>query len=115
MKKIGSTSSGSVIVEMSEAQFEALSLIQATAKPNVVAPASSEPTNGLSLKEKIEYVRPRLAKLRPKKKDGAVKSIEAMFQFSGGIGSGEIQKILSALVKEGALTITPTEQLVFNT
>lgn len=111
MNKIGVTSSGTVIVEMSQAQFAALSALSA-APPAAIKP-EPETAKVLSLKEKIEYVRPRLAKLKPRKKDGVTKSISAMFQFTGGIEDADIDRIISALAKEGFLSVGPTEKIEY--
>jgi len=39
-------------------------------------------------------------KLKPKKKDGVVHSISAMFQFTGGITEAEIKEIIGRLQRE---------------
>ena len=98
MKKIGTTSCGTVIVEMTVAQFDALSALQGApqAQPGVVA---------MTLAERVAFVRERIVKLNPKKKDGVARSIAAMFQFTGGISEREIEEVIGRLQKEKFLTI----------
>lgn len=98
MNKIGTTSCGTVIVEMTVAQFDALSALQGVphAQPAEVA---------MTLAERVTFVRERIAKLSPKRKDGVARSIAAMFQFTGGISDREIEEVISRLQKEKFLAI----------
>ncbi len=100
MKKIGLTSSGSVIVEMSEAHFEALAKLQMTIDP---LPQSQRAV--LSPSERVQYVRERIEKLKPKRREGVVSSMRAMFQFNGGITEQQIDHTIFALQKEKFLQI----------
>ena len=106
MKKIGTTSSGTVIVEMTAAQFDALSQLQGASK----APAVVGPT---SLAEKVDFVRERIAKLSPKKKDGVVRSIAAMFQFTGGVSEKDIEAIIGHLLKEKVFAIDESGRVTY--
>ena len=63
--------------------------------------------------ERSAYVAERLKKLSPKKKDGVIRSIMAMFQFSGGIDSSEIEKVLSTLQKQRVLSIGPDGRVTY--
>ena len=47
----------------------------------------------------IQYVADRLRKLKPSKKEKVFNSIDAMFQFQGGISDGDKEKIFSELHK----------------
>lgn len=111
MRKIGVTSSGTVIVEMTESQYATLSSLNGSSAP------SQEPKleKGIqpSQVERLDYVRPRLAKLKPKKRGGVVKSISAMFQFTGGIEDKEIERIIATLAKEGFLRIGSDEKVEY--
>jgi hypothetical protein len=48
----------------------------------------------------------RLRKLSPKKKTGVIRSVEAMFQFTGGIESAEVDRLLLTLQKTKVISIT---------
>lgn len=98
MKKTGSTTAGSVIVEMTLQEFEALVQFQGASSP--VPPGKSREQTGItamSHSERVSYVGERLAKLSPKKRDAVIRSVEAMFQFTGGIEKAEIETIVKSL------------------
>lgn len=57
--------------------------------------------------ERASYVAERLKKLSPKKKDGVIRSVEAMFQFSGGIQPSDIEKVIATLQKQKFFSIAP--------
>lgn len=63
--------------------------------------------------DRSAYVAERLKKLGPKKKDGVVRSIDSMFQFSGGIDPGEIEKILITLQKQKFLAIAQDGKVTY--
>jgi hypothetical protein len=98
MKKIGITLSGTVIVEMTEAQFDALAQIHAP--PRAALSGVPSGIGKMTADQRVSYVRERIAKLKPKKKDGVVRSIAAMFQFDGVIDQQEIQRVIGGLQKE---------------
>ena len=119
MKKIGTTLSGTVIVEMTAVQYDALAQIHAPAPPPSTPPVTAKPevvaeVAQMSPTDRVAFVRERISKLRPKKKEGVVRSITAMFQFTGGIDDREIQRVIAALQKskffaidgEGRVTYT---------
>jgi mannitol/fructose-specific phosphotransferase system IIA component (Ntr-type) len=54
----------------------------------------------------ISYVKERLVKSKPSKKQSLINFISAMFQFQGGIEENKINAIISRLEKEGILTIS---------
>lgn len=109
MKKIGTTGAGSVIVEMTPLEYEALQQLQgvgaATPAPKDTKEVEVAPQMNHS--ERAAYVAERLQKLNPKKKDGVIRSIESMFQFGGGIGMPEIEKLLATLQKQKFFSISP--------
>lgn len=114
MRKIGTTSTGSVIVEMSGTQFEALVQLQkdiATAPTKESAAASPAPKMNHS--QRVEYVAERLKKLSPKKREGVVRSIEAMFQFTGGIEEDEIDRLLTTLGRRNFFSIAPDGKVTY--
>lgn len=107
MKKIGTTSSGTVIVEMSAAQFDALAHFQGASALPPSAPVA------MSGAARAVYVRERIAKLSPKKKDGVARSIAAMFQFTGGISEADIQDVIARLQKEKFFAIDETGRVTY--
>lgn len=104
MKKIGPTSSGTVIVEMTEAEFSRLE------KTPAVVSGTEKP---MAHHERVAYVRERLRKLNPKTKGAAVHSIEAMFQFHGGISKAETERVIASLQKEKFLSLDAQSRLTF--
>jgi hypothetical protein len=106
MKKIGTTASGTVIVEMSAEQFEALSKLKGTPPPPPTAAT-------MSVAEKVEYARPRIAKLNPKKKEAVARSITAMFQFTGGIPDAQVDEIIARLQKEKFFVIDEAGRVTY--
>ncbi len=53
----------------------------------------------------IGYVKERLLKSKPSKKQTLINFIGAMFQFQGGINDSDIESIISKLTKEKFITI----------
>ncbi len=53
----------------------------------------------------IEYIMERLSKLKPVKRKSLINSINAMFQFQGGISEIDIEKIISELQKRKFIRI----------
>lgn len=93
MRKIATTTSGTVIAEIPQEQFEALEKILGASKQGT----SENPSKTLTRKELVDYVSIRLAKLRPKKLASLEKSIATMFNFNGGIEASEISEIITSL------------------
>ena len=112
MHKVGTTSTGMVIVEMSKDQFDALSKISAPSKPPHPRQESSEAAS-MSFAEKIEFVKPRITKLGPKKIDSLQKGIKTMFNFTGGISDEETEKIISKLKRDKILFISSTNKVTY--
>jgi hypothetical protein len=96
MKKIGITSTGVIIVEMTSEEFDSLELAIVQKKKDEKATPS---TKTMTIKEIADYAAPRLVKLQTKKKEGVFSSIKAMFQFSGGIEDGKIEQVFTELVR----------------
>lgn len=110
MKKIGETSSGTIIVEMSAETFHALSQLQAPPTP---AENPQSPIAKTVNPENLAFVKKRILKSKPKKKAGLIRFIAAMFQFKGGIPEQEIQTIIKNLQKEKTLTIDENNQVAY--
>jgi hypothetical protein len=115
MIRIGTTSNGSVIVEMTTQEFAALQQLQVGALTAVSkVPKLPEVAPKMNHSERATYVSERLRKLNPKKKDGVVRSIEAMFQFGGGIESSEIERLLVTLQKQKFFVISPDGRVAYD-
>lgn len=105
MKQIGTTEAGSVIVEMTEREFEALR--SSHHRSGSVQKSANQPSGAhpMTSAEKANFVAKRLRKLGPKKFEAMVHSIESMFQFTGGIERDEIDGIISKLKKQKVFSI----------
>ena len=107
MNRIGTTASGTVIVEMSAEQFEALAQLKGT-------PPTAPTVDKMSVAERVEFVRARLAKLKPRKKEGVAHSITTMFQFTGGIPDVQVEVIIVRLQKEKFFVIDEAGRVTYN-
>ncbi len=112
MQKIGTTTSGSIIVEMSIEEYEIISKIavRESAQPQQASDNSSH----TSFDEKVAFVRPRLLKLAPKKSDALVRSVKTMFNFTGGISDEEANRIIVKLKKDRVIRITPANKVEYD-
>jgi hypothetical protein len=117
MKKIGITQSGTVIVEMSAVQYDALARLQedkAIDSPPEPKTSDGKAASAMTLKERLEYIKPRLLKLKnPKTKPAVVKSIEAMHKAIGEVKGTEMDRIILALEKEGFFRIDDKGKVVY--
>ncbi len=136
MKKIGITSSGTVIVEMSVAQFDALMQIHApqqtpptqpppsrpspsappvaqTESPTVMSAAVKDSASSMTPAQLVDYVAKRIGKLKPKKKDALVHSIETMFRMTGGIDAPGIERVIAGLQKSKFITIDASGKVAY--
>ncbi|MCX6858454.1 MAG: hypothetical protein NTV80_26565 [Verrucomicrobia bacterium] len=114
MKKIGTTTTGSVIVEMTTQEYDALQQLQiGGSTPPAKVASDREAAPRMNHSERLAYVAERLKKLSPKKKDGVVRSIKAMFQFGGGIESTEVEKVIATLQKQKFFSITPDGRVTY--
>lgn len=114
MKKIGTTTTGSVIVEMTTQEYDALQQLQVGGTtPAAKVAADHEVAPRMNHSERSAYVAERLRKLSPKKKDGVIRSIEAMFQFGGGIESPEVEKVIATLQKQKFFSIAPDGRVTY--
>ena len=112
MHKVGTTSSGMVIVEMTKEQFDALSKITAPSKPPHPHQGSSESAS-MPFAEKVDFVKPRIVKLGPKKPDSLKKGIKSMFNFTGGISDKEVDKIVAKLERDEVIFISTTNKVTY--
>lgn len=58
-----------------------------------------------NIKDPVEYVLPRILKLKPAKLQSLSNSISSMFQYHGGISKAEIEKIILTLQKRKIIKI----------
>ena len=61
----------------------------------------------------IEYVMERISKLRPGKKKTLLNSIQAMYQFQGGIAEQDQEAIIAELQKRKFLRIESENKVVY--
>ena len=114
MKRIGNTLAGSVIVEMTSDEYQALEKLQGKSENHPSTPAETDKAaDSMTRAERVVYVADRLKKLKPKKRDGVVRSIEAMFQFTGGIVPTEVDSVLKSLIKQGFFTIDENGRVTY--
>jgi hypothetical protein len=63
--------------------------------------------------ELIQYVADRLRKLQPSKKEALFNSIDAMFQFQGGISDGDKERIFSELQKRRHIVVVENNRIQY--
>lgn len=108
MKKVGKTGSGSILVEMTAAQYEALVQVVAPAQLDDSPPESSSavsvqsvrPTHAMAVKRKLQSVRSCILKLKPKNNEEVFRLIKSVYSQSGGISESEVRQIMTVLEKE---------------
>jgi len=111
MQKIGTTTSGTILVEMSNEEYEAISKIAVREPAHPKQP--SDQSALMPFDEKVLFVRPRLIKLAPKKPDALVRSVKTMFNFTGGISDDEADRIITKLKKDGVIHITSDNKVEY--
>ena len=80
-------------------------LIQLGRKQEEEEYPQQRPTTGSNSPELTTYVTERINKLRPTKKDGLINSINAMFQFQGGISDADRNKRLCRIKKHRLILV----------
>jgi hypothetical protein len=106
MKKVGTTDSGSILVEMTAAQYDALKQVVGPVQLNEVSPqkATSVSTvrqpHAMAVRRKLQSVRSCILKLKPKNSEEVFRLIKSVYHQSGGISDTEVTQILSVLEKE---------------
>ena len=114
MKKVGTTASGSIIVEMTAPEYEALQRLQSGGEASA---SRSSPVQDIaprmSHSQRATYVSERLKKLSPKKRDGVVRSLDEMFQFNGGISAEEREKLIATLQKQKFFAIAQDGRVTY--
>jgi hypothetical protein len=96
MHKIGQTAAGNQVVELTPAEYKELERV-------LQAKAAGPVASAMSLPELVDYVVPRLRKLRPNTKEKVFHSVGAMFQFTGGVEPAVLEKLFGEMKKRGAI------------
>ena len=112
MQKIGTTTSGTILVEMTTEEYEAISKIAVRGEPTHPKQPSDQ-SSLMSFDEKVAFVRPRLLKLAPKRSDALVRSVKTMFNFTGGISDDEANRIITKLKKDRVIHITSANKVEY--
>jgi hypothetical protein len=103
MHKIGATKSGTVLIEMTTAQYDAL---RQFSRPGAKQePAARQEVPPIALKRKLEFVRGCLEKLKPDTLEELLKSVKSVFRSFGGIPDSEAGQIVTVLRREGFLDL----------
>jgi len=89
-------------------------LIQLGRKQEEEEYPQQRPTTGSNSSELTTYVAERINKLRPTKKVGLINSINAMFQFQGGISDADRNKIIETLQKKKIISISETGRISYS-
>jgi len=110
MRKVGATRSGTVIVEMTQVQFDAIQqVVNANASPNGLKATESRITPGevktMAVKRKLDHVRTCILKLKPSTRDDLIRSIKTIGPFTGGFADTEIDHLLRILAREEHFSI----------
>ena len=109
---------GSVLVEMSYAQFNNLTQLMQPLDPDNDEPAPVRPQAvaqmpAMVLKKRLESVRRCLSKLRPSSLPDLQRTIRLVCSHTGGVRDSEVQHIINLLQKERYLQVLPDESVVY--
>jgi hypothetical protein len=113
MRKIGATSAGSVIIEMTKAQFAALTQVMEPKSEKKKDKKKVAEAPVMAVSRKLVYVRNCLDKLQPKTRTEVERTIRSMFHGTGGIRAQEIEHLLQRLIKDKYLAITEDESVQY--
>jgi hypothetical protein len=115
MRKVGATASGSVIIEMSPIQFEALqkAMIPDPLPERRPAQAGQSPVKTMALRSKLDHVRNCVLKLKPSNTHELIRSIKTVGPFTGGFAETEIKHLMTILEREGLFTICEKGRLTY--
>ena len=110
MKKIGVTSSGSVMVEMTHAQFDALTKVLAPVAPSIEPDQEesalvSQPVPAMAVRKRLDSVRKCLRKIRPSGRNELFRTVRLVCQPTGGVNNIQIEHMLQILEKEDFLKV----------
>jgi hypothetical protein len=89
--------------------------IENPAKRNQLNPKSQKVPNDEPTKDidSIQYVMDRLTKLQPAKKKSLINSINAMYQYQGGVSEQDLEKIIRDLKKRKFLKVEQNNRVTY--
>ena len=93
MNKVGVTQAGSVLVEMTEAEFKAVKLDSATS-------ADTFMQMRMTVRDCVDYCASKFAKIHPNKKSGIIGTIKAAFNFKADITDAQAEQIYKGLLNK---------------
>ncbi|NDV62965.1 hypothetical protein G0Q06_10920 [Puniceicoccales bacterium CK1056] len=99
MRKVGATTSGSVIVEMDLAQFEALKQFM-DPKPAPAEKMEKQEVKAMAVKRKLDNIRNCVRKLKPESRESLVLLIKNAHSFSGAYAEKELDHLIEILARE---------------
>ena len=93
MKKIGNTQSGTLLVEMTDAEYEKLTA-------GAAVPVDAFMTMRMTVKDCVDYCVGKFAKIHPNKKSGVISTIKAVFNFKADITDAQAEQIYKGLLNK---------------
>ena len=93
MKKIGNTQSGTLLVEMTDAEYEKLTA-------GAAVPVDAFMTVRMTVKDCVDYCAGKFAKIHPNKKSGVISTIKAAFNFKADITDVQAEQIYKGLLNK---------------
>jgi predicted transcriptional regulator len=116
MRKVGATASGSVIIEMSPIQYEALQRAMEDdplpRKQSLRVPEAPL-RNGSADHQKLDFVRNCALKLKLSTVEDLVRSIKTAGSATRGLDDHEIRQLIRVLEEEGLLSIGENGRLTY--
>ncbi len=93
MNKIGKTQAGSLLVEVTEEEFEKL-------RSDSRATANAFMVMRMTVKDCVDYCAGKFAKIHPNKKSGIISTIKATFNFKADITDAQAEQIYKGLLNK---------------
>lgn len=116
MRKVGATASGSVIIEMSPIQYEALQRAMEEdplpRKKSFRVPDNPSATPSVD-RQKLEFVRNCALKLKLSTVEALVRSIKTAGSATKGLDEQEIRQLIRVLEEEGLFSIGEKGRLTY--
>jgi hypothetical protein len=116
MRKVGATASGSVIIEMSPIQYEALQRAMVDdpiPERAVIHGIENTPRNPTIDRNKLEFVRNCALKLKPSTVEELVRSIKTAGSATSGLEDREIRDLIRILEREGVFSVGEQSRLSY--
>ena len=93
MNKIGKTQSGSLLVEMTDVEYEKLTA-------GAAVPVDAFMTMRMTVKDCVDYCAGKFAKIHPNKKSGIISTIKTAFNFKADITEAQAEQIYKGLLNK---------------